>query len=190
MTRIGIQALGLAFALLIASASATRGADDVWEPYRFLIGEWVGEGSGASGTGSGHFSFQLDLNDKILVRKNHAEIAASAGRPAAVHEDLLIVYSADGNASAPAKAIYFDNEGHVIRYAISISGDKQTLTFLSEPMPSAPRFRLSYIKNEKDSVTIKFEIAPPGNPDGFKTYLEGKARRRASAKPAGVEVKK
>jgi hypothetical protein len=45
-------------------------------------------------------------------------------------------------------------------------------------------------RNERDSVTIKFEIAPPGNPGGFKTYLQGKARRRKPAKPAGVELKK
>jgi hypothetical protein len=87
----------------------------------------------------------------------------------------MVIYRGDG--SAPTKAIYFDNEGHVIHYTASFSDDKQTLVFVSEAAKSTPRFRLSYKKGERGSVGIKFEIAPPGNPDGFKTYLEAKARR-------------
>jgi hypothetical protein len=44
-------------------------------------------------------------------------------------------------------------------------------------MPQAPRFRLTYVREEDDLVAIKFEIAPPGKPDQFTTYLEGKARK-------------
>jgi hypothetical protein len=55
--------------------------------------------------------------------------------------------------------------------------------FVSDPSPSAPRFRLSYAKEQGDEVLIKFEMAPPGKPDGFRTYLEGKARRVETRKP-------
>jgi hypothetical protein len=122
----------------------------------------------------------LDLQDKVIVRKNRAEYPAAAGRPAATHDDLMVIYRAEGGA--PTKAIYFDSEGHVIHYTASFSDDKGTLIFVSEAAPSTPRFRLSYRKGAEESVGIKFEVAPPGKPDAFRTYLEGRARRER-AKP-------
>jgi hypothetical protein len=151
-------------------------AESSWEPYRFLIGDWVGEGTGQPGQGSGEFSFRLDLRDKVLVRKNHAEYPATSGRPGLVHDDLMVVYRSDDEG--PAKAIYFDNEGHVIHYTATVSNDHRTITFLSDASTSAPRFRLSYAREGEGKVRIQFEIAPPGKPDAFKTYLEGSARRK------------
>ena len=148
--------------------------DDPWEPFHFLIGEWVGEGK--EGQGTGHFSLAPDLGRKILMRRNHAELPAANGRPAAVHEDLMVIYKSQDGKSA--KAIYFDSEDHVINYTVTFSPDKQTLTFISTPAPGAPRFRLTYQKEADDRVGIKFEIAPPAKPEEFKTYLEGKARKK------------
>jgi hypothetical protein len=97
-----------------------------------------------------------------------------------VHDDLMVIYREA--AGKPARAIYFDNEGHVIQYTLSFSADDRTLTFVSEAAPAAPRFRLKYAKGAGETVRIKFEIAPPGKPDAFKTYLEGSARRKEGAK--------
>jgi hypothetical protein len=58
--------------------------------------------------------------------------------------------------------------------------DKKGLVFLSNPDPAGPRFRLTYTRAAKDKVTVKFEIAPPGKADAFKTYLEGTVRRKKS----------
>jgi hypothetical protein len=165
---------------LSAGAAAACADDDAWNPYRFLAGEWTADGSGEPGKGSGRFSFAWDLNEKVLVRRNRAEYPAAEGRPAMKHEDLMVIYRPDPDG--PAKAIYFDSEGHVINYAVTFSDDKRTLTFLSDAVPAAPRFRLSYTKGADDSMKIKFEIAPPGKPDGFKTYLQGDARRQAELK--------
>jgi len=142
------------------------------------MGEWTSEGDPTRGTGK--FTLEADLQGKILVRKNHVELPASSGRPASTHEDLMVIYRGEGGE--PSKAIYFDSEGHVIHYTATFSDDKRTLTFLSEASPSGPRFRLSYVKGENDTVAIKFEIAPPGKPDAFKAYLEGTARRQKGAK--------
>jgi hypothetical protein len=162
----------------LADIKQAQAKDDPWEPFRFLIGEWVGEGK--NGQGSGTFTLAPELQGKVLVRKNHAELPAADGRPAAVHDDLMVIYkSGDGQ---PAKAIYFDSENHVINYTVTSSPDKQTLTFLSAAGPSAPRFRLTYQKEAEDRVAIKFEIAPPGKPEEFKMYLEGKASKKTSQK--------
>jgi hypothetical protein len=172
-----------AVALLALSAGAVGATPDAdaWEPYRFLVGEWTGEGDGEPAKASGQFSFAWDLREKVLVRRNRAEFPAAQGRPASSHEDLMVIYQ--GDRGGPTKAIYFDNEGHVINCAVTLADDKRTLTFLSDAVPAAPRFRLSYAKSVDDSLKIKFEIAPPGRPEDFKTYLEGTARRRTEPKP-------
>jgi hypothetical protein len=166
------------FLISAAAAGAMAGSadDDVWKPYEFLVGEWIGEGSGDPGKGSGGVTFSWDLQKKVLVRKNRAEFPAAQGRPAFVHEDLMVIYQSEGGG--PIRAIYFDNEGHVINYAATFSDDKKLLTFLSDATPQSPRFRLTYTKEKDDLVGIKFEMAPPGKPDDFKTYLEGRARKK------------
>ena len=156
------------------AAGLVQGKDDPWEPFRFLIGDWVGEGK--EGQGTGFFSLTPDLQGKVLVRKNHADLPAGKDRPAAVHEDLMVIYKSEDGKSA--KAIYFDSEDHVINYTVTSFPDKQTLTFISAPTPHTPRFRLSYQKEAVDRIGIKFEIAPPGKPEEFKIYLEGKARKK------------
>jgi len=92
----------------------------------------------------------------------------------------MVIYRAD--RGGPTKAIYFDSEGHVINYAVTFSDDRRTITFLSDAVPAAPRFRLAYTKGADDSMGIKFEIAPPVKLSGFKTYLEGNARRQTEPK--------
>ena len=169
-----LAALALPLVYLPGSSTEPAAGNDPWTSYRFLIGEWVGEGSGQPGQGKGAFSLAPELQGKILLRKNHAEYPASGDRPAAAHDDLMIVYQ----ENKEKKAIYFDSEGHVIHYTPSFSQDGQTLTFLSETIAAAPRFRLSYKKSGDQRVQIKFEMAPPGKPDSFKTYLEGGARKK------------
>ena len=140
------------------------------------MGRWVGEGSGQPGQGSGSFSFRFDLQGKILVRNNRADYPARQDRPAFSHEDLMVIYH-EGEGM-PARAIYFDNEGHVINYAASASEDGTAWLFVSDPAPSRPRFRLTYTKENHGTLAIKFEIAPPGQPDSFSPYIEAKARRQ------------
>ncbi|HXO19405.1 MAG TPA: hypothetical protein VOA87_05705 [Thermoanaerobaculia bacterium] len=156
-----------------ASAPAPTAQPDPWAGWRFLVGDWAGEGGGKPGAGSGTFSFQLDLGEKILVRRNHAEYPAAEGRPASRHDDLMIVYP-DGKGMAAA---YFDSEGHVLHYAGALSADGRRVTFVTAPDPSAPRFRLTYTKAAEDGLTGEFEVAPPGQPEAWKSYLQWTSRR-------------
>ena len=171
-----LAALGL---LLAAGAVAGRASEqDRWAELRFLIGDWVG--GGKADQGSGEFSLAPDLEGKVLVRRGRADLPAAGQRPEGHHEDLMVIHR-DGT-DGPIKAVYFDNEGHVIHYSISISKDGQTVTFVSEAAASEPRFRLTYRKEKEDIVAIKLEIAPPGKLDAFQTHVEGTARRKAEPK--------
>lgn len=168
-----------AFLLAIALCSAPAVAQAPqqkanWDAWNFLIGEWTGEGGGGPGQGTGSFSFALDLQGQALVRRNHSDYPAAAGNPAYTHDDLMVIYQESKNTHA----VYFDSEGHVIHYDVSIAIDGKSVTFVSEALSMGPRFRLSYVETKPGAVSIKFEIAPPGKPDSFSTYIEATAHRK------------
>ncbi len=148
--------------------------DDRWDGWQFLLGEWQGEGSGKPGEGTAVFSFYPDLQQNVLIRRNRVDYPAMDSQPAWFHEDLLIVYLDQGQA----RAIYFDNEGHVIHYTVDGSEDQDSVIFVSESASMTPRFRLSYHKKPDQRLWITFEIAPPGEPDNFSVYTEGSAWRK------------
>ena len=52
------------------------------------------------------------------------------------------------------------------------------IQFTSEAQPSSPRYRLTYLKTGEKTLSLKFEIAPPGKPDAFATYIEAKAHKK------------
>lgn len=152
---------------------AVYAAED-WGALQYLIGNWVGEGSGGPGQGAGSFSFTPDLQGRVLVRKNRAEYPATKDKPAFAHDDLMIVFrEPDESAEGALRALYFDSEGHVIRYAVTMFGDR--IVFTSEPSRIAPQYRFTYTREPANELKIKFEIAPPGK--GFSTYIEAAARR-------------
>lgn len=83
-----------------------------------LVGAFVasaqtaGEKDTPLGAGQGTFSFEPELNRKIVVRHNPA--AYNSGER---HDDLMPIYL-DAPNDTP-RAIYFDTEGHVIRYSLT-----------------------------------------------------------------------
>jgi hypothetical protein len=159
--------------LVVAQESSAKLSLD---ELRFLIGEWEGVGGGGPGAGKGVFSFAFDLQNKVVVRKNYAEYPSTASRPAVRHDDLMIIYL--DRASNQILANYFDNEGQQISYKVTPSSDHEAVTFLSEPSASQPRYRLSYRKLKDGTVGGQFEIAPPGQPEAFKNYLEWIGRKK------------
>jgi hypothetical protein len=148
------------------------------EDLKFLVGDWKGEGGGQPGqAAAGGFTFSLELQGKVLVRRSFSEYAASAERPAFRHDDVTILYQDPD--SKTLRATYWDSEGHTIQYSVALSEDGRTLTFISEPSQSAPRYRfIFYRQQQDDKLNFEFDIAPPGKPDAFSKYVDGKAVRK------------
>jgi hypothetical protein len=157
------------------SDATKQAAVNPWEPYKFLIGEWVGEESGKPGGGTGGFTFATDLDGNILVRKAFAHFPATKDRAEFTHNDFMVVYPESGGRT---RAIYWDNEAHVLNYSAKFSANSDTLIFLGDIVPSQPRFRLSYVKVATDTLNVVFEFAPPGQPNEFKVYLAGKSVKK------------
>ncbi len=161
-----------------ASASPSPGVRALDEMTSFLLGDWVGEGSGAPGEGTGRFTFERSLAGNIVVRRSHSEYPAAEGRPATVHDDLMVLYP-DGRQ---IRADYFDNEGHVIHYTAAFVYATGVVVFDSDATAGQPRYRLTYTPLSKDRVSIVFEIAPPDKPGTFAPYVKGTARRAPAAR--------
>jgi hypothetical protein len=157
----------------VLSAQQTKNNPN-WDSWNFLLSEWMGEGGGDPGKGVCGFSFFLDLQKTILIRKFFAEYPATTDKPAFRHDDLMVIYKNKDNS---IRATYWDNEGHVINYTVEFSTDTNSVIFLSDLSPASSRFQLTYTKQPKDAVSITFEIAPPGKPDIFSKYIQATAHR-------------
>jgi len=164
--------LSFVLCILFSLHSIAQKPDANWNKWNWIVGEWVGEGNGQPGQGEGKFTFRFDLDNNVLVREAFSEYPATKDKPAIMHKDLMIVYR--DLAGVPNKAIYFDNENHVINYTVTIS--EKSIVFLSEKLANMPIFRLTYIFINDESVSIKFEMSQDGV--SFSTYIEGTSKRK------------
>jgi hypothetical protein len=170
-------------ALLICSPAHAQNnkANDPWAPFQFLLGNWSGVGSGKPGEAVGSCSFSFELGKQIIVRNNRTECPPKPGEKSGIlHEDLMIIYSQP--ADSTFRAIYFDNEGHVINYTVSFLEKKPSVVFESEGNDKTFRFRLVYEMQLDSLLSIEFSVAPPGGE--FKTYTKGTVKRSASIAPS------
>ena len=157
-------------ALLFAQAGGEKAADSAWKKMDFLLGSWIGaagEKDTEHGAGQGTFSFESQLNNKIIVRRNHAGYTSGVQ-----HDDLMVIYLEP--ADSGPRAIYFDTEGHVIRYGLAFPSPN-AVTFESDATQPGPRYRLSYTLDGQGTLNGKFEVAPPGA--GYKTYLRWTSKK-------------
>ncbi len=171
----------IALSVLLPALSLAAPADP-FAGLAFLVGEWTAAaGGGKPGeVAGGGFSLERELGGAVLVRRNRAEYAPLPGQPrGAAHDDLMVIYPEGGGL----RAVYFDNEGHVVRYAVTAEDGR--VTFESEPGPG-PRFRLVYQRRGEDEVSIAFLVAAPGR--DFRTHVSGSARRRPRAGAPGTRA--
>jgi hypothetical protein len=141
--------------------------------FQYLIGEWVGSGGGSgSGQGNGGSVYRFDLDSNVIIRENYAHYPAQNNKPEYTHKDLMVIYY----QSASPKAIYFDNEKHIINYNIKIEENK--LIFTSEEVKGSPQFRMTYDKPEGNLMNLNFEIAPPNTPGKFMQYINAQMKKK------------
>lgn len=167
-------ALALLLPVLVSAAADVPDAGPPRDPLGALaplLGRWVAEADPKAPGVTGWTTFERSLGDRVMVRKNHASYPARDGKPASEHDDLMVVFAADGNL----RADYWDNEGHVIRYEVrSPAPDK--LVFLSEARTGAPRFRLTYAWPRPGKLDLTFEIAPPRAAE-FRPFISARLQR-------------
>ncbi len=151
-----------------AAGTQPASTPDPWQSLHFLEGTWEAKTSAAAGpSASGRYTFIRELGGHVLAR--HSTSDPNCKGPASfdcAHGDLLYIFQ--DSPGQPPKAIYFDNEGHVIHYGVSLTAP-ETVTFLSEPSPG-PQFRLVY-ERQGTAMTGRFQMRMPGQND-WRSYLE------------------
>ena len=155
---------------LVAQGAKPAASAQSWKGLEFLLGKWTGiagDKDTPSGAGEGAFSFEPQLNGRIIVRRNLSEYQSGAR-----HDDLMVIYL-DSPHDTP-RAIYFDSEGHVIRYALRFPASN-AVVFESDGAQPGPRYRLSYAMEQEGALAGKFEVAPPGS--DYRAYMSWKARK-------------
>ncbi len=156
-------------ALLIISSALHAQTSDHLKKLDFLLGEWTGiaaERDTQLGAGQGSFSFEPQLKQKIIMRRNSANYASGVQ-----HDDLMVIY-ADAPNETP-RAIYFDTEGHVIQYTLTFPAPNRVV-FESDTSQPGPKYRLTYWM-EGGSLDGRFEIAAPASE--YQTYMSWTSKK-------------
>jgi len=141
-----------------------------WSPWNWIIGTWDAQGAGKPGTGAGSFSLLYSLDHAVLLRKSLSSYKAAKTAARTHHEDFMVLYEESNHW----RADYWDTERHVIHYGITMG--EGVATFLSDPHPKSPTYRLIYKRMDKGALSVEFAVAPPGSQE-FKTYVSGICQR-------------
>jgi hypothetical protein len=153
---------------LMSMGQAAPKADDPFKALTFLEQNWEANTNGYGGVKSvGTYTFRPELGGHILARRATSDVTCKGPDSFdCAHGDMLYLYQdAPGQ---PLKAIYFDNEGHVIHYNVSVPIANK-VEFLSEAGPG-PQFRLTY-ELIGPLLTGKFQSRMPGQTE-WTSYLE------------------
>jgi hypothetical protein len=165
----GMLVAGACFQLLSAQPSPPTSADQPLRVLSFLEGTWDAKTSRASSgiDASGAYTFKKELGGHILARYSSSAGCVGPADSDCKHGDLLYVYQDPVNRAL--KAIYFDNEGHVIHYDVSTPGPARAV-FISDATAPGAQYRLTY--ELKGAVMQgRFQIRQQGEAE-WVSYLE------------------
>jgi hypothetical protein len=171
MKRLASIALLLFGSSLFAQVAAAPAGDlSPLKALSFLEGSWDAktQGGSAGAQSAGTYVFQLELKGHILARHSNSDPGCKGPTDFnCEHSDYLYVYS--DAISKTLKAIYFDNEGHVIHYTVTVP-DVTTAEFISDPYQTGPQFHLIY-QLRNGVMSGKFQVQMPGQ-QIWTSYLE------------------
>jgi lysophospholipase L1-like esterase len=158
--------------------------EDIWEPFRYFEGEWMGDEAGKSGIGKGERSIEFIMDKTYLFYKNTSHFEPQEKNPKGeTHEDWTF-FSFNKNRQ---KYIIreFHSEGFVNQYILdSLSNDNHTFVYISENVENAPpgiQARLTYKILSKNKFKEIFELASSGK--NFTVWLENIWTRKINPDP-------
>jgi len=139
--------------------------EDVWQPLRFLEGNWVGHGDGVNGKSELTQDYEFVLRDKFLQLKTRSVfMPQEKNTKGEVHEDIAIFSYDSFRETFVIRAFYV--EGFVIAYVLAeTSEDGTVMTFESEAVENGPpgtSAKLIFEKTSENELEQKFYVAFPG----------------------------
>lgn len=166
----------LAFLPLLFAPQTTPPADR-FEPFRFFLGKWEGEGQGKPGKSRVTREYTLVLDGRFIEVRNRSLYAPQEGNPGEDHRDVgYMSFDAARNKHVLRQ---FHVEGFVNQYVHdSTSEDGKTIVFVTEAIENIPpgwRARETYSLQAPNELIERFELAEPGKE--FELYSETRLRR-------------
>jgi hypothetical protein len=159
-------------------APLAASAQDAFSALQFLVGKWEAEPQGGV---TARTEFAQEIQGKAIVRRNHAEYPPAAGKPAYTHDDLLVIYREVKPVAT--KAAYFDSAGYYARYTVTSPAPGQA-TFVSDPIPGFPRYRVSYALLPDGRLSTTIEVSPAGKASAWGPFLQWTSKKvEGEAKP-------
>ncbi len=163
-------------ALLLAQ---TEQKEDIWAPFRNLIGEWEGTGGRGSNKSQVEAEYRLVLNERYLKVSHKAVFPPSEDSPEGeIHEDRgFISYD-----QYREKYVFrqFHVEGFVNQYVLdTLSSDAKIFVFNSEQIENAPpgtKANLTITIAHENEIMTNFNVAFPGKE--FQCYSKTHLKRR------------
>ena len=174
-----IRRILIALLLLPSFTTAQSSQQDIWEPFRYLVGSWEGTGSGQSGVSKTQREYKFVLNGKFLYAQNRSVYEPQPKNPKGeIHEDWGLLSFDKGRKQFVLRQ--FHVEGFVNQYVqTSSTPDGKTFVFATEQIENIPggwRARETYRILSADEFMEVFELAAPGK--DFEVYSESRLRRR------------
>ena len=169
--------LSLVAIICIGAAATPAGAPPAppyqpeaqWRAFQFLMGTWSGTGIGTAGEGPGTMVVASDLDGAVLKITNSQNFGPKGGRAAFTYSSIMVI-------SPNMKALFVDNEGHVLHYTARADG--KNVTLLSVPERNSPRFRFTFKSVGEDKVDCGFDVAPLETPGKFTVHVHGVATKK------------
>lgn len=168
-----------ALLLLPSLVIAQSGRQDVWEPFKYFVGNWEGTGKGQPGVSKMQREYKFVLNGKFLQAQNRSVYEAQAKNPKGeIHEDWGLLSFDKSRKQFVLRQ--FHVEGFVNQYVMtSASADGKTFVFTTESIENIPagwRARETYRIISADEFVEVFELAAPGK--DFELYSESRHTRK------------
>lgn len=168
---VALVGAALALAGPAAAQPAPKGA---LAPLSFLVGRWVavdGTVGDAGGRARGTSVVSVEAQGGVLLRRDHTELASSAGRPTGGFDQIMMIYPDEQGVRAE-----YEDGAHLIHYAAKTIEPGAAVVFESVAPPGAPHFMLSYRITDPQTMTVTFGMQPPGGAP-FATIAKGVLRR-------------
>lgn len=179
MSSLGIRMIAAVLLSISAFGVQPSTQTDVWQPFRFFVGKWEGEGNGQPGVSKIEREYRLVLKDKYLQVQNRSTYEPQPKNPKGeIHEDWGMISFDKSRKQFVLRQ--FHVEGFVNEYVTTnLSQDGKIISFTSESIeniPSGWRARETYTILGADEFVEVFELAEPGK--DFEKYSEGRFRRK------------
>jgi hypothetical protein len=147
--------------LLVAQ---TEKKQDVWEPMKFLVGQWEGKGEGKSGISKVSHDFEFIMKGRYLHMRTKATFEPQEKNPKGeVHEDWGF-FSHDRSRE---KIVFrqFHVEGFITQYVLEDISEEGKLVFTTEQIENAPpglKARLTFKRLNAEALEVNFELSFTG----------------------------